>query len=206
MPLYMEGGEYRLGGCRGRGGGGEFGRRPLFHSSLSAPADLGALGFDLDLVCERPDGVGVGAFKPIIRFVTLLAVADGKGDGCSSTSDVGARSPASVLLCFPNPNLHLEAFFVTGAWLMTGTGGSSKGKSPLRFEEDRDALLISRARDSEADARLWSVSSMGDPGLRGIGGATPAFLPFLAPRLRRLLFDAEREYNPSSSWSWSSGS
>ena len=203
MPLYMEGGEYRLDGCRGRGGGGRFSRRPLFHSSPFAPGDLGTLGFDL--VCERPDGVGTGAFKPMIRFVTLFAVADGKGNACSSIGDVGARSPAAVLLCFPKPNLHLDGFFTTGAWLTIGTGGtsgSSKGKSLLCFEEDRDALLISRARDSEADARLWSVSSRGDPGLRGrIGGTTPAFLPFLAPRLRRLLFDVEREYMPSSSWS-----
>jgi len=157
MPLYMDGGEYRLAGYRGRGGGGGFVRRPLFHSSPSAPADLGALGFDLDLVCERPEGVEIGALKPMIKFVTLFAVADGKGDACSSTGDVGARSPADVLLCFPKPNLHLDAFFATGAWLMTGTGGrsgSSTGKSPLCFEEDRDALLISRARDSEADARL----------------------------------------------------
>lgn len=86
----------------------------------------------------------------------MLAVADGKGGACSSTGDFGARSPVDVLF-FPKPNFHLDAFFVIGAWLMTGTGGrsgDSKGKSPRCFEEDRDALLISRARDSEADARL----------------------------------------------------
>lgn len=131
------------------------------------------------------------------RFVTLLAVVDiaaglvSNEDG-SSTGDARAFSPEELFL--PKPNLHFDAFFVTtGGVRMTGTGGGdSEGKSPRCFDDERDVLLISRARDWEAVASVSSLS------LGGKGAGAPEPLP-LAPRLRLRLFDVEREYIPSPS-------
>jgi len=133
------------------------------------------------------------------RFVTLLAVVDiaaglpvSNEDG-SSTGDARAFSPEELFL--PKLNFHFDAFFVTtgGVW-MTGTGGGvSEGKSPRCFDDERDVLLISRARDWEAVASVSSLS------LGGKGAGAPEPLP-LAPRLRlRLFVDVEREYIPSPS-------
>jgi hypothetical protein len=108
-------------------------------------------------------------------LVTLLAVAviaiglfesDGSG---SSTGEAKGFSPEELF--FPKPNFHFDAFLVTtgGAW-MTGTGGiseGSSGKSPRCFDDERDALLISRARDCDAVASVSSVSSIGEPGICG---------------------------------------
>jgi len=142
----------------------------------------------------------------MIRFVTLLAVAD-IAIGGLFVSDIGTSSTGDLSpdeLFFPKPNFHLDAFFVTtGGARMTGTGGGgsrdSKGNSPRCFDEERDALLISRASDCEAVASVSSVSSVGDPGPSGEEMGILEPLPFLAPRLRRLFVDAEREYIPSSS-------
>ena len=148
-----------------------------------------------------PDGDEGGAFKPMIRFVTLLTVADigfASNGAASSTGDARGFSPEELF--FPNPNFHFDTFFVTtgGAGMIGTGGGASKGKSARCFDDDREALLISRAKDWEAVARVSRVSSIGDPGLVGWVG-TPEPLPFLAPRLRRLWADVEREYIPSKS-------
>lgn len=111
----------------------------------------------------------------MMRFVTLLAVADiaiglfVSEESPSSTGDAKGFSPEELFL--PNPNFHFDAFFVTtgGIWI-TGTGGKSggsTGKSPRCFDDDRDALLISRAKDCEAVASVSSVSSSGEPGESG---------------------------------------
>lgn len=67
-------------------------------------------------------------------------------------------------------------------------------------DDARDARLISRARDCDATASVSRVSSL------GVGGGCEP-LPLRAPRLRRLLVDAERDSLPTSlsrpSWSLS---
>jgi hypothetical protein len=89
-----------------------------------------------------------------MRLVTLLAVADiaiGRfvsAVSASSTGDDKALSADEVFL--PKLNFHFDGFFVTtGGVGMTGTGGKSAGStgnSPRCFEDERDALLISRAK------------------------------------------------------------
>jgi len=70
----------------------------------------------------------------------------------------------------------------------------------LDFRDDAlDALLISRAKDCEAMARVTSVSSFGV-----VGEAIP--LPFLAPRFLRLLVEVDRDVMPGTSESWYSRS
>lgn len=151
----------------GTGGTGDFGRRPLAQEDAWSASGV----FDREI----PDGEGVVALKPIMRLVTLLAVADIAMDlfisdeGTSSTGDAKGFSPEEVF--FPKPNFHFDAFLVTtgGAWI-TGTGGisvESKGKSPRCFDDERDALLISRAKACEAVASVSNVSSMSEPGRCG---------------------------------------
>lgn len=169
------------------------GRRPLPQEDIWSVSAV----FD----CEIPVDVKAGAFKPMMRFVTLLAVEDiavglfVSDKGTSSTGDATGFSPDELF--FPKLNFHFDVFFVT-----TGTGGGwledSKGKSFRCFDEERDALLISRARDWEAVASVSSVSSVGEPRLRGEAKGAAEPLPFLAPRFRRLVVDVEREYVLSS--------
>lgn len=69
-----------------------------------------------------------------------------------------------------------------------------------RRDDARDALLISRARDCDATASVSSVSSLG---VEGVWDP----LPLRAPRLRRLLVEAERDVALSASslsLSWAS--
>lgn len=108
-------------------GAAGLGRRPLLQvdeSSLLPAVDFG------DLDCVRLDGGGgAGAFKPMSRLVTLLAVADiglptSDRGGISSIGEAAGRSPDELF--FPKPNFHLDVFFTTtGGALMTGTGGIS---------------------------------------------------------------------------------
>jgi hypothetical protein len=94
----------------------------------------------------------------------------------------------------PNESFHLEVFLVTTGEGDKGGNGSTGTRWCDALEDEREALLISRANVSTA--RVDSVSSVGDVGLE----AGP--LPFLAPLLRRLVVEVDREIWPSSiSWS-----
>lgn len=139
-----------------------------------------------------------------MRFVTLLAVADigllDSNGGSSSTGDGMAFSPE---LFFPKPNFHFDVFLATtgtGVGMM-GSGGRAGGSSgsPRGVDDVREALLISRARDCDAVASVCSVWSSAEPGSMWAGVLVP--LPFLAPRLRRLFVEGDREYISSSSCS-----
>jgi len=68
-------------------------------------------------------------------------------------------------------------------------------------DEALDALLISRASDSDATASVTRVSSLGVVGVVAI-----APLPFLAPRFRLLFVEVDREVMPASSCSSSCSS
>jgi len=145
----------------------------------------------------------------MMRLVTLLAVADipiglfVSEEGISSTGDVNGFSPEELFL--PKVSFHFDGFLVTtGSARIAGTGGKlvgSTAKSLRCFDEDRDALLISRARACDAVTSISSLSSVGEPGVCARGVGTPAPLPFLAPRLRRLCVDVDRESIPSPSCS-----
>lgn len=157
------------------------------------------------------------ALNPMIRFVTLLAVADmleatpgsiEVGGGVSSIGDTHAPETADPLF-FPKLSFHLEGFLVTGAGVIVGDGCT--GGTVLKFvdelekdieimvktylrEEDLEALLISRASDCDASASVARVSSSGT-----VDEVIP--LPFLVPRFLRLVVEVEREVIPSTSTS-----
>lgn len=146
VASYIVGGEYR----RGPGlvallavtVGAPLGWRPRLHEDGSSKLRIG---------CEDVT-MGTGAFKPMMRFVTLLAVADmGLPKSIDGSSSKGEGSAFSAELFFPKLNFHLDAFLTT-----TGTGGGITGRggtaggssgSPRCFDDEREALLISRAKD-----------------------------------------------------------
>lgn len=124
-----------------------------FLQFLGAVATMGeALGWPLlhkatpSKLRVRDDGVMEGGvFKPMMRFVTLLAVTDIGG-----SSSKGEGRVFSAELSIPKLNFHLDAFLEA-----TGTGGGIMGKggavsdfadSPGRFNDGREALLILRAK------------------------------------------------------------
>jgi hypothetical protein len=159
-PPFLAGDTRPRGADCPRGGGEDcFRRRPLFH-----------MGSGLEFN-------GEGAFKPMIKLVTLVAAMD---MGALFSKETGS----GVVPLLPNESFHLEVFLVT-----TGDGERG-GKGSRRWEEE--ALLISRAKASTA--RVESASSVGEVGLE----AEP--LPFLAPLLRRLVVEVDREMPP---WSMS---
>lgn len=101
--------------------------------------------------CEEIGG-GTGAFKPMMRFVTLLAVADmSLPESTGGNSSKGEGSAFSAELFFPKLNFHLDAFLTTTGTdgSMTGRGGTAGGcsRSLRGFDDEREALLISRAKD-----------------------------------------------------------
>jgi len=188
---------------------------------------------------------GGGAFSPMIRLVTLLAVADIGRSAAGEVSSTGETRPSTGALLLPKLSFHFDGFLVIGAGAVDGmgaeilgsggTGGTARGElsretgiayietgsngRPLALvfedrvvvdlidearEAAREARLISRARDCEATASVSSVSSF------GVVGGCEEPLPLRAPRLRRLLVDAERDSVPTSlsrpslSLSWNS--
>lgn len=150
VGAYIEGGEYRrglslLGAEATEGVGGCcLDRRPL----TSSPSCCFVLN------CAIPDEGWGGAFKPMSKFVTLLALADidlpVSVEAVSSMGDVdddiaiAGRSLAEEL-CLPKDSFHLDGFF--GSTLIAGKGGGDSRDRSLRGIDERDALLISRARD-----------------------------------------------------------
>lgn len=105
---------------------------------------------------------------------TLLRGAASKAEGMAKidTGSNGSRLAEE-----------LEAFVDTDIWI----------------DEDLDALLISRANDCEASAKLASASPL------GVVATEP--LPFRAPLFLRLLVDVDLDASRSRPWSyWSSNS
>lgn len=141
--------------------------------------------------------------------------------------EAAALAASADALFLPKLSFHLDGFLVTGAGgaftVGAGAGATGLAKSaegtaymdtgskgfltragllePERWEDDLEAMLISRASDWDASARVASVLSCGEVGLVGI---VP--LPFLAPRFRRLLVDVDRDVMPSISTSTSPSS
>lgn len=122
----------------GTGATNVFERRPLAQED-----DWSASGF---LDCE----ISEATCKPMMRFVTLLAMADipialsVSNEDASSTGDGRVFSEG---VFSPKLNFHFDGFFVTtgDAWT-TDTGRGKSGateKSPRCFDDKRDALLIS---------------------------------------------------------------
>lgn len=171
VGAYTEGGEY----CRAfprlvvaevpdREDGCCLSRRPLFHV-VSLPSCCCFV-----LSCEilgGGGGGGKGAPKPMTRPVTLLALADidlpvseevasSMGDVDDDVGVVTGRSFADDECCFPNVNFHFDVFF--GKTLLVGKGGGDSKDKSLRGIDERDVLLISRASNWEAVARLSSES------------------------------------------------
>ena len=157
----------------------------------------------------------------------LVATRCDKLRRAGSLSAGDSFAPAAVLaLPFPNDSFHFDDFLemdgvveldgaremgtevlrrVSGGKAMPGEMGYGMGRTSeaggggWEAPEVRDVREISRARACDACARVSRVTSWGDAGLVGdIADVEP--LPFLAPRLRRLCVDAEREpASPSTS-------
>lgn len=108
------------------GGIGALARRPRFHVD---PLSLAAAGV-----------WGEGALRPIMRFVTLLAVVDMGGDPPRSkdvggeTSSTGETRPVAGVLFLPKLSFHLDGFLVTGGGTVFGEDGGEGSvlRVPLR--------------------------------------------------------------------------
>lgn len=113
-----------------------------------------------------------GGSRPIMRLVTLLAVAD-IGCACGKSMEAGGdasstgETPAEAALFLPKVSFHFDGFLVTGAGGGgTEGGGGAGGRELLRSSKDflwrllveDEALVEADLRDEDLEALLISLA------------------------------------------------